>query len=149
MGDRVRLLGHVDYLDLPSVYASADVFLQPSVSDTWGLAVNEAMACGLPVVVSNRCGCHEDLVETGGNGFTFDPFTTDGLIQALKHMRDVRSAWPSMGAASREIVSRWGLDRFSTNLWRASVTAASGWTGRSRARGLPRPHSSEGSGAAS
>lgn len=56
LGTRVDLLGHVPYDELPDLYASADVYLQPSLSEPWGLAVNEAMASGLPVVVSTRCG---------------------------------------------------------------------------------------------
>jgi glycosyltransferase involved in cell wall biosynthesis len=44
-----------------------------STTEQWGLVVNEAMAAGLPVLVSDRCGCAPDLVEVGVNGFTFDP----------------------------------------------------------------------------
>src|SRR5206468_3929765 len=58
--------------DLPIYYALAKCFVLPSVSEPWGLVVNEAMASGLPVLVSDRCGSAE-LVQNGNNGFVFDP----------------------------------------------------------------------------
>ncbi|MBM3942628.1 MAG: glycosyltransferase [SAR202 cluster bacterium] len=120
---RVRLLGHVDYMQLPEIYAQADVYLQPSLSEPWGLAVNEAMASGLPVVVSNRCGCHEDLVKEGVNGFTFDPRKPSTLSKVLDQLPACREQWPEMGQASRDIIREWGLDLFAQNLWRACDTA--------------------------
>jgi glycosyltransferase involved in cell wall biosynthesis len=120
---RVRLLGHVDYFQLPGLYAQADAYLQPSLSEPWGLAVNEAMASGLPVVVSNRCGCHEDLVQEGVNGFTFDPGSSGSLTQALERLWESRARWGEMGQVSRRIIAQWGLDRFAENFWRACEIA--------------------------
>jgi glycosyltransferase involved in cell wall biosynthesis len=58
---------------MPEIYRMGDVFLLPSVSETWGLAINEAMACSRPVIVSTRVGCAPDLVEHGKTGWIFDP----------------------------------------------------------------------------
>lgn len=69
--------------DLPAYYARARCFVLPSISEPWGLVVNEAMASGLPVLVSNRCGCVPDLLEDGVNGFVFDPFDTHALATLL------------------------------------------------------------------
>lgn len=121
--DRVRLLGHVDWFQLPRVYAQADTYLQPSLSEPWGLAVNEAMACGLPVIVSNRCGCHEDLVHEGANGFTFDPANPESLAVALDRLWKSRDRWRDMGEASRKIILQWDLDLYARNFWRACETA--------------------------
>ncbi|MBI4445046.1 MAG: glycosyltransferase family 4 protein [Acidobacteria bacterium] len=121
LAGRVQLLGHVNYFELPSVYARAHVYLQPSLSEPWGLAVNEAMACGLPVLVSNRCGCHEDLVKDGVNGFVFDP--ESGLSAALEKMEACRERWMHMGECSQEIINRWGLDLFARNLWQCCEAA--------------------------
>jgi glycosyltransferase involved in cell wall biosynthesis len=121
--DRVELLGHVAYENLPALYRAADLYLQPSVSETWGLAVNEAMACGLPVIVSDRCGCREDLVRDGENGFLFDPLDPKGLGQALARVREVRDRWPSMGQASRRIVAAWGLDLYARSFWQSCRAA--------------------------
>lgn len=67
--------------EVKQFYYAADYFVLPSVKDTWGLVVAEAMVCGLPVLVSNRCGCSRDLV-TEDTGWTFSPYNT-GELQAL------------------------------------------------------------------
>jgi glycosyltransferase involved in cell wall biosynthesis len=121
--DRVELLGHVPYQKLPALYRAADLYLQPSVSEPWGLAVNEAMACALPVIVSDRCGCREDLVRDGENGFLFDPLDPESLRRVLARVREVRDRWPSMGLASRRIVAAWGLDLYTRNFWQSCRAA--------------------------
>ena len=64
--------GFVNQSEMPAVYAAADVMVLPSDGlETWGLAVNEAMACGLPAVVSDAVGCGPDLVEQGVTGAVF------------------------------------------------------------------------------
>ena len=80
-------------------YAFAGCFVLPSVREPWGLVVNEAMASGLPVLVSDVCGCGPDLVSAGLNGFLFSP--TDGdVLSALLHKLE------HMGAAQRERMGR-------------------------------------------
>lgn len=63
----VRFLGFRNQSELPRWYASSDAIVLPSDSETWGLVVNEGMACGLPAIVSDRVGCADDLIspETG------------------------------------------------------------------------------------
>lgn len=121
--DRVAFLGHVEYGQLPQVLAGSDVYVQPSTSEPWGLAVNEAMAAGLPVIVSRRCGCWPDLVEEGKNGFTFDPYAPDDLARVLNRMLQVRDRWAEMGSRSQEIISAWGPDRYADGLLRAARAA--------------------------
>lgn len=68
-GVDARFLGFVNQSGLPSVYASSDVVVLPSTAvETWGLVVNEAMACGVPAVVSDAVGCGPDLIEPGVTG---------------------------------------------------------------------------------
>ena len=67
--DHVHLLGFKPYNELPIYYALAKAFVHASTTEQWGLVVNEAVASGLPVIVSNHCGCVPELVN--GNGFTF------------------------------------------------------------------------------
>jgi glycosyltransferase involved in cell wall biosynthesis len=119
----VTLLGHVAYADLPGIYANADVYLQPSLSDTWALAVNEAMASGLPVIVSKRCGCAEDLVSEGLNGFVFDPGEETGLDHVFLKMYAQRDRWPEMGQASKRIIATWNLELFARSFWQACDAA--------------------------
>jgi glycosyltransferase involved in cell wall biosynthesis len=68
-GIDARFLGFVNQSKLPSVYASSDVVVLPSNGiETWGLVVNEAMACGIPAVVSDAVGCGPDLIQPGATG---------------------------------------------------------------------------------
>jgi len=81
--DSVLLPGFIQYPELPTFYAHAGAFIHASTTEQWGLVVNEAMASGLPVLVSNRCGCAQDLVQEGVNGFTFDPYDVEQLAQLM------------------------------------------------------------------
>jgi 1,2-diacylglycerol 3-alpha-glucosyltransferase len=81
--DCVVFTGAVEQERLPSVYSAADIFVLPSLSETWGLVVNEAMCCELPVAISNRCGCAEDLV-TPDTGWAFDPHDIDDMVRVLR-----------------------------------------------------------------
>ena len=77
--------GFVNQSEMPAVYAAADVMVLPSDGlETWGLAVNEAMACGLPAVVSDAVGCGPDLVQQGVTGAIFPVGRTDRLAEALE-----------------------------------------------------------------
>jgi glycosyltransferase involved in cell wall biosynthesis len=80
----VHLPGFKRYDELPVYYALAKAFVHASTTEQWGLVVNEAVASGLPVIVSDRCGCVPELVQ--GNGFTFDPFTEHQLASLLLQM---------------------------------------------------------------
>jgi glycosyltransferase involved in cell wall biosynthesis len=77
----VRCLGFVNQADLPGWYAAGDVLVLPSERETWGLVVNEAMACGLVPVVSDAVGCGPDLVD--GIGEVFPVGNIDELANAL------------------------------------------------------------------
>jgi 1,2-diacylglycerol 3-alpha-glucosyltransferase len=69
--------------DLPSLYAIAELFVLPTHTDPWGLVVNEAMACGLPVIVTSVAGCSSDLVEDGWNGYVVPPRDPEKLKSAI------------------------------------------------------------------
>ena len=69
--------------DLASLYALAEVLVLPTHTDTWGLVVNEAMACGLPIIVSNVAGCSADLVGEGWNGCVVPPRDSEKLSVAI------------------------------------------------------------------
>jgi len=63
--------GFQNQSQLPALYAIADAVVLPSQSETWGLTVNEGMACGVPAIVSNAVGCAPDMIDEGQTGFTF------------------------------------------------------------------------------
>ncbi len=85
-GADVRFPGLCSAKDLLPLYAAAGCFVLPSTREPWGLVVNEAMAAELPVLVSNRCGCHEDLLLEGENGFSFNPEDGAALTALLLRM---------------------------------------------------------------
>jgi len=75
--------GFVNQSALPAIYAAADVIVSPSV-ETWGLVVNEAMACGVPAVVSDAVGCGPDLIEEGRTGMIFPLGDIPALARAIE-----------------------------------------------------------------
>jgi glycosyltransferase involved in cell wall biosynthesis len=124
LGRVVLMPGFRGYSELPRYYGLASAFVHASNTEQWGLVVNEAMAAGLPVLVSNRCGCAPDLVEEGRNGFTFDPYDVEGLARLMLCMSTMSDAErAAMGQASREIISRWTPETFATNLMKAVEVA--------------------------
>jgi len=125
--DCVHLPGFKQYIELPIYYGLAGAFIHASTTEQWGLVVNEAMASGLPVLVSNRCGCAADLIHDGLNGFTFDPFAVDQIASSMRRialMDDETRA--KMGTESQRLIAHWGPKRFADGLAsaaRAAITA--------------------------
>lgn len=108
----VTIAGFVNQQELPSWYAAADALVLPSDSrETWGLVVNEAMAAGLPVVVSDAAGCSPDLVREGVNGFTYVCGNVAALTDRLASIAALGPEGRSdFGNRSREIVKQFGID---------------------------------------
>jgi len=119
----VQMPGFKQYHELPVYFGLAGAFVHASTTEQWGLVVNEAMASGLPVLVSNRCGCAADLVSAGVNGFQFDPGKTDELAELLRKISAPDFPLANFRAASRKIVSVWGPERFATGLRDAVAVA--------------------------
>lgn len=120
--DCVHLPGFRQYDELPAYYGLAGAFVHASTTEQWGLVVNEAMAAGLPVLVSRNCGCAPDLVEEGRNGFTFDPRDTAGLGRHLLRMAAEYDR-AALGRASEEVIARWTPERFAEGLLAAARAA--------------------------
>jgi len=121
----VHLPGFKQYDELPAYYGLASAFVHPSTKDTWGLVVNEAMAAGLPVLVSERCGCAPDLVREGQNGFTFDPYDIAELAHLMDQMAADGCNRSAMGACSRAVIADWTPERFADGLLAAAKKAKS------------------------
>ena len=81
--ERVTLLGTVEQYDLPKIYTATDCLVLPSLQEAWGLVVNEALYCGLSVIVSDMCGCGPDLVKTGENGYIYQTGNEVSLLEAI------------------------------------------------------------------
>ena len=120
----MHLPGFVQYEELPMYYALAGAFVHASISEPWGLVVNEAMASGLPLIVSRKCGCVPELLEEARNGFSFSPEDVDELATLLLRMAAFSDAERElMGRRSSRIVDSWSVERFANGL-RDAVTAA-------------------------
>lgn len=109
--------------ELPRFYGTAGGFVHASTTEQWGLVVNEAMASGLPVAVSNRCGCAEVLVEDGVTGLLFDPLDTAAITHALTRLTNHDTA-AALTAAGQERVGAWGPGRFGNGMAQAAHVAA-------------------------
>ena len=104
-------------------YALATCFILPSISETWGLVVNEAMASGLPVIVSRICGCAEDLVKDGKNGYVFDPGNADQLAGHMLAISEDTFLAAEMGHASQKIIDCFSCKIAAYNLLDCVTTA--------------------------
>jgi len=110
--------------ELPRFYAGAGAFVHASLSEQWGLVVNEAMASRLPVIVSDSCGCAIDLVAEGENGYTFVALDCPFLTQLLLKISNMDSSSRiKMGERSRQIIHQWGTKRFAEGFIGAAETA--------------------------
>ncbi|MBE2179862.1 MAG: glycosyltransferase family 4 protein [Chthoniobacterales bacterium] len=128
----------------PIFYALAEAFVLPSLYEEWGLVVNEAMACSLPVIVSRTAGCAEDLLPGSGpvaencklntensfeprsNGFLFDPTSVEALAEALRRIVEMGDGRWEMGKQSRKIVANFGCENFARQVLAAAEAASGG-----------------------
>jgi glycosyltransferase involved in cell wall biosynthesis len=113
-GVRVHALGFVNQTEMPRVYAAADCLVVPSAFESWGLVVNEAMATGLPAVVTESVGCAPDLVGRG-TGEVVPAGDVQALGAALARLRD-GGARGRMDASCRARARIGGFDAATTGL---------------------------------
>lgn len=122
-GAGVTLAGFRQIEDLPAYYGLASAYVHPARADQWGLVVNEAMATGLPVIVSRGAGCALDLVREGENGWTFPSGDVGALTEALRRMSDASTNHATLGERSREIIAAYTPETFAAGLWNAATLA--------------------------
>jgi glycosyltransferase involved in cell wall biosynthesis len=125
LNEHVRLPGFKPYDELPVYYALANAFVHASTTEQWGLVVNEATASGLPLIVSDRCGCAPELVN--GNGFTFDPMNEHELTARLFEMASLSDEERKhLGYNSYRIAANFAPECFGDGLERAASVAMGG-----------------------
>lgn len=115
----VHLPGFLQQDELLPYFAHAKYFVHASTQEQWGLVVNEAMAAGLPVLVSNCCGCFEDLVVEGVNGFGFDPENSQQLTNLMLKMSSGEVNLQTMGDAALEHIQKFSPGYFAQGLMHA------------------------------
>jgi 1,2-diacylglycerol 3-alpha-glucosyltransferase len=117
---KVVFAGFAQRDELAAYYALARAFVLPTYTDAWGLVVNEAMACGLPVILSRAAGCASDLLKEGWNGLSISPSDVRGLELSMTKMVSSELA-NRMGANSGQQISQ-----YSPAAWSAGVVRAAG-----------------------
>lgn len=104
----VRFAGFLNQSQIPSAYAACDVLVLPSDGgETWGLVVNEAMACGLPAIVSDRVGCGPDLIIKEKTGFIFPMGDVEALASKIVQMADDPTGLNEMGVQASRMIENY------------------------------------------
>ncbi len=100
---------------IPIVYRLGNIFILPSKgpNETWGLGVNEAMACGLPIIVSDKVGCAADLVNNETNGYVFKSENLDDLINKIMELKENHK---NFGINSKIIIENWSFSEIAKTI---------------------------------
>ena len=121
----VHFTGFVQQEQVARWMAGAGALIHAPLQEQWGLVVNEAMACGLPILLARSCGCAPELLQSNRNGWTFDPTRADELSERMSYLAHEISSprRAELGAASREIIADWTPARFGAGLLRCALAA--------------------------
>jgi glycosyltransferase involved in cell wall biosynthesis len=112
----VTFAGFAHREQLATYYALAEMLVLPTYSDTWGLVVNEAMACGLPVILSPAAGCAADLVRENWNGLLIPPKEVSPLAAAMESLAGQPDLCARMGANSLQHISHYSPEQWSLGI---------------------------------
>ena len=107
-GARLTLAGDLEWERIVEAYVAADVFALLSEREPWAVVVNEAAACGLPLVLSDRVGAAHDLLRDGENGFLVEAGDVEAAATAFRRLADDPGLRAAYGARSRELAQDWG-----------------------------------------
>jgi glycosyltransferase involved in cell wall biosynthesis len=119
----VTFMGFLNQRELSSAYVAADALVLPSdCNETWGLVVNEAMACGLPAIVSDQVGCAEDLIHNGQTGLVYSCRNVEALARAMLTFATNCAASRQMGKnASHLVNSSYSLEAAARGIIKSSL----------------------------
>ena len=118
----VQVRGFVQRDELATFYALAETFVFPTHTDTWGLVVNEAMACGLPVIASSAAGCVADLIRNEWNGYVIEPREPAQLSMAVMRLANDPELRARMGLRSRDIISQYSPENCAGGIATAALS---------------------------
>jgi glycosyltransferase involved in cell wall biosynthesis len=119
LNDSVHFPGFLQQPQLLPYLAHCEAFLHASTIEQWGLVVNEAMAAGRPVLVSQGCGCYEDLIIEGRTGLGFDPSNREALISLLLQATRGELPLSAFGAAALAHIDHYSPLTFGSALKQA------------------------------
>jgi glycosyltransferase involved in cell wall biosynthesis len=114
----IRFPGFATRERLAIHYALAEMLILPTYTDTWGLVVNEAMACGLPVILSDAAGCTADLVRHTWNGLLVPPRDVSSLTAAMQNLANQPGVCVTMGARSAQRISGYSPQEWAKGIAR-------------------------------
>jgi len=117
--DGIRFAGFRSQPEMPRFYDLCDIFCLPSVHEPWGLAINEVMACGRPVIVSEEVGCQPDLVRDGETGLVFPAKNVEALAECLRRIVETPKLAAQLASAGRQQIAVWSFDADIAGLWAA------------------------------
>lgn len=120
----IEFRGFVHRDDLPAYYALAEAFVFPTQSDPWGFVVNEAMACGAPVIASEVAGCVPDLVQNLQTGLVVPSRDLASLAKSLAFLAERPQLRTQMAGLATEIIAQ-----YSPEAWAAGIASAAAATG--------------------
>jgi len=106
--EEIKFLPFQNQTIMPLIYRLANVFCLPSKSETWGLAINEAMASGRAVLISNRVGCAQDLISKESNGFVFEYNDIRSLVAILQNLN--LGQLHDMGEFAQHFIQRFNFE---------------------------------------
>lgn len=106
----------VEFMDkeaLKEYYRAADIFVLMTVSDVWGLVINESMACGLPVITTDKCVAGVELVEAGKNGYIVKVGDDKALANRVKEILDTPGAVEAMGTHAIDVIREYTIENMA------------------------------------
>lgn len=136
-GTATTFLGLVQGTALAAAYASADIFVMPSESETLGFVVLEAMASGLPVVAVRAGGIPDIITKPGTTGFLYEPGDTQGAVEAVRHLLDDKELRDQVAQDAREEVKLWDWQAATQYLLREQYPEAIAANAQCRAKAEP------------
>jgi glycosyltransferase involved in cell wall biosynthesis len=114
----IKFAGFAQREQLAIYYGLAEALVLPTYTDTWGLVVNEAMACGLPVILSEAAGCAPELIRENWNGLLVPPRDVPSLAFAMRSLAERPDLCITMGANSAKHIAHYSPNEWSSGIAR-------------------------------
>jgi 1,2-diacylglycerol 3-alpha-glucosyltransferase len=139
LGSRVAWVPFQQLERIPAYYGLAEALVLPSLNDTWGLVVNEGMAAGLPIVISQQCGCVPELVFPGLNGYVINEEDVADMAGAFVDLARDEGRRRAFGAYSERLIQGFSLETWAATLkdCALSLTRSGALLANSRAAAAP------------
>ena len=115
----VHFPGYIPYAELPYYYGIADIFVHPVKVGSWEVSVNEAMACGVPVIASDCVGSSYDLIDTGKTGYVFEVGSPTSLAEKLRLVLECPDFKSVSTPYLNEKMMLWNYEQTTKNIYNA------------------------------